>query len=66
MRGGTDGSRLSELGLPTPNIFTGGHDYHSRFEWNTVQNLETSLAYVKQLVRTWAEQGAGNTGGERA
>ncbi len=59
VRGGTDGSRLSELGLPTPNIFTGGHDYHSRFEWNTVQNLEISLAYVKQLVRTWAEHGGG-------
>ena len=57
VRGGTDGSRLSELGLPTPNIFTGGHDYHSRFEWNTVQNLETSVAYVKQLIRYWAEHG---------
>ncbi len=57
VRGGTDGSRLSEMGLPTPNIFTGGHDYHSRFEWNTVQNLETSVAYVKQLVRYWAEHG---------
>ena len=57
VRGGTDGSRLSEMGLPTPNIFTGGHDYHSRFEWNTVQNLEASLAYVKGLVRYWAEHG---------
>ncbi|MEM7353963.1 MAG: peptidase T [Acidobacteriota bacterium] len=57
VRGGTDGSMLSERGLPTPNIFTGGHDYHSRFEWNTVQNLEASLAYVKQLIRYWAEHG---------
>jgi tripeptide aminopeptidase len=57
VRGGTDGSRMSEMGLPTPNIFNGGHDYHSRFEWNTVQNLELSLAYVKQLVRYWAEHG---------
>ncbi len=57
VRGGTDGSRLSEMGLPTPNVFTGGHDYHSRFEWNTVQNLEASLAYVKRLVRYWAEHG---------
>ena len=57
VRGGTDGSRLSEMGLPTPNLFTGGHDYHSRFEWNTVQNLEASLAYVKLLVRYWAEHG---------
>ena len=57
VRGGTDGSMLSERGLPTPNIFTGGHDYHSRFEWNTVQNLEASLAYVKGLLRYWAEHG---------
>lgn len=58
IRGGTDGSRLSELGLPTPNLFTGGHDYHSRFEWNTVQNLEISVRYLKELIRHWAEHGA--------
>ncbi len=57
VRGGTDGSRLSERGLPTPNIFNGGHDYHSKFEWNTVQNLELSLAYTKALVRYWSENG---------
>ena len=57
VRGGTDGARLSEMGIPTPNLFTGGHDFHSRFEWNTVQNLETSLAFVKTLVRHWGEHG---------
>jgi tripeptide aminopeptidase len=57
IRGGTDGSRLSELGLPTPNVFNGGHDYHSRFEWNTVQNLERSLRYTTALVQYWAEHG---------
>ncbi len=57
VRGGTDGSRLSERGLPTPNIFNGGHDYHSKFEWNTVQNLELSLAYTKALLAYWAENG---------
>jgi tripeptide aminopeptidase len=57
VRGGTDGSRLSEMGLPTPNVFTGGHDFHSRFEWNTVQNLEAALAFVKGLVGYWAEHG---------
>lgn len=57
VRGGTDGSRLSEMGLPTPNVFTGGQDFHSRFEWNSVQNLEASLAYVKGLVAYWAEHG---------
>jgi len=54
VRGGTDGARLSEKGLPTPNVFTGGHDFHSRFEWNTVQNLETTLAYLKHLMAAWA------------
>ena len=33
IRGGTDGSRLTELGIPTPNIFTGAHEFHSRNEW---------------------------------
>lgn len=53
IRGGTDGARLSEKGIPTPNVFTGGHDFHSRTEWNTVQNLERSLAYTHALVRAW-------------
>lgn len=55
IRGGTDGSRLSELGLPTPNVFNGGYDYHSCFEWNTVQNLERSLAYTKALMEQWGQ-----------
>ena len=58
VRGGTDGARLSEKGIPCPNVFTGGHDFHSRFEWNTVQNLERSLAYTKALVQTWGADGA--------
>jgi tripeptide aminopeptidase len=57
VRGGTDGARLSEAGIPTPNLFTGGHDFHSRFEWNTVQNLQTSLDFVKALVRHWGAHG---------
>lgn len=57
VRGGTDGSRLSEMGIPTPNVFTGGYDFHSRFEWNTVQNLETALRYTKALVQHWGEHG---------
>lgn len=58
VRGGTDGARLSERGIPTPNLFTGGHDFHSRFEWNTVENLITTLGFVKALVRTWGAHGA--------
>lgn len=57
VRGGTDGARLSEMGIPTPNIFNGGQDYHSRFEWNTVENLEQSLAFTRALVRYWGEHG---------
>lgn len=57
VRGGTDGARLSEKGLPTPNLFNGGMDYHSCFEWNTVQNLERTLDFVKHLLRTWADRG---------
>ncbi len=58
VRGGTDGAKLSELGLPTPNIFNGGHDYHSVLEWNSVQNLEHSLAYLKTLLTFWAHHGS--------
>jgi tripeptide aminopeptidase len=54
VRGGTDGARLSERGIPTPNIFNGGHDYHSVLEWNSVENLEHSLAYLKSLMACWA------------
>ena len=54
IRGGTDGARLSERGIPTPNVFTGGHEFHSVFEWNTVQNLERALDYTLALVRAWA------------
>ena len=53
IRGGTDGARLSALGIPTPNVFTGGHEFHSRREWNTVQNLERCLAYTHALVAAW-------------
>lgn len=56
IRGGTDGARLSAMGLPTPNIFTGGHQFHSVREWNTVQNLERALAYTQTLVHCWAKE----------
>lgn len=57
VRGGTDGARLSEMGLPTPNIFNGGHDYHSCFEWNTVQSLERARTYTEHLLRYWGKNG---------
>ena len=55
IRGGTDGSRLTEMGLPTPNLFTGGQKYHSRREWASVQDMATAAAMVVELVRVWGE-----------
>lgn len=54
-RGGTDGSRLTEKGLPTPNIFAGGHEFHSRREWVCVHDLGAAAATVVHLAQVWAE-----------
>ena len=53
VRGGTDGSRLSEMGLPTPNIFTGGHEYHSVREWASVHDMASAAATVVRLAEVW-------------
>jgi tripeptide aminopeptidase len=53
VRGGTDGSRLSEMGLPTPNIFTGGHEYHSVREWASLQDMAAAAATVVRLAEVW-------------
>ena len=42
IRGGTDGSRLTEMGIPTPNIFTGGHNFHSRYEWASLNQMSAA------------------------
>ncbi|HEY2354287.1 MAG TPA: peptidase T [Gaiellaceae bacterium] len=55
IRGGTDGSALTEMGLPTPNIFTGGHDYHSVREWICVEDMGLAAATLVELVKVWAE-----------
>ncbi len=54
IRGGTDGSVLSARGLPTPNIFTGGHEYHSVREWASVQDMASASAVVVRLAEAWA------------
>jgi tripeptide aminopeptidase len=54
IRGGTDGSRLSAMGLPTPNIFTGGHAYHSVREWASLQDMAAAAAVIVHLARAWA------------
>jgi tripeptide aminopeptidase len=55
IRGGTDGSALTEMGLPTPNIFTGGHDAHSEREWICVEDMGLAAATIVELARIWAE-----------
>ena len=55
IRGGTDGSRLTEMGIPTPNVFTGGHNFHSRSEWASLNQMEASTKTVIELVKLWAE-----------
>jgi tripeptide aminopeptidase len=57
IRGGTDGARLSEKGLPTPNLFTGGQSYHSRREWASVQDMAAAAATAVELARVWRENG---------
>ena len=57
IRGGTDGSRLSEMGLPTPNIFTGGYEYHSVREWASVQDMAAAAAVVVRLAEVWSQDG---------
>ncbi len=56
IRGGTDGARLSHLGLPTPNLFTGGQHYHSVREWASVQDMGAAAATVVELLRVWGER----------
>lgn len=56
IRGGTDGSILSEMGLPTPNLFTGQHNFHSRLEWISAQDLERSVETCLELVKVWEEK----------
>jgi len=56
IRGGTDGAVLTEMGLPCPNLFTGGMNYHSRTEWASAQWMEKAVEVGLHLVRRWADQ----------
>ncbi len=58
IRGGTDGSRLTEAGLPTPNIFTGGKNYHGKTEWVSLWGMESSVQTVIHLAQVWVEKSA--------
>ena len=55
IRGGTDGSRLTAMGLPTPNVFGGGQNFHGPTEWLSVEGLEKSLETVRHLLAVWVE-----------
>jgi tripeptide aminopeptidase len=53
IRGGTDGARLAQMGIPTPNIFTGGRNAHSRLEWASVSDMTAASRVVIELVKLW-------------
>lgn len=57
IRGGTDGSRLSFMGLPTPNIFAGEHSFHSQLEWIAVQDMEMAVRVIVEIARVWEKNG---------
>lgn len=54
IRGGTDGARLAELGVPAPNLFTGGHNYHSRYEWAALDAMVDAARLVEHIILHWA------------
>jgi tripeptide aminopeptidase len=54
IRGGTDGSRLTEMGLPTPNIFAGGHNFHGPYEWIALPAMVRATSTIIHLVQKWA------------
>jgi tripeptide aminopeptidase len=56
IRGGTDGAWLSFMGLPTPNLFAGEHNFHSRLEWVSAQDMDRAAAVIVELCRVWEEQ----------
>ena len=55
IRGGTDGARLSFKGLPTPNLFAGEHNIHSRLEWTSVQDMDKAVEVIVEICRSWAD-----------
>jgi tripeptide aminopeptidase len=56
IRGGTDGSRLSFMGLPTPNIFAGEHSFHSQLEWVAIQDMEMAVKAIVEIAKVWEEK----------
>jgi len=56
IRGGTDGSRLCFMGLPTPNLFAGEHNFHSRSEWVSIRDMHKAVEVVVEVARVWEER----------
>lgn len=56
IRGGTDGSRLSFMGLPCPNIFAGGHAFHGKQEWVSVQDMQKAVLTIMMIAKIWEEK----------
>lgn len=56
IRGGTDGSQLSYMGLPTPNLFTGGENYHGRYEYVSVDNMEKAVNTILEIVKLYEQK----------
>ncbi len=56
IRGGTDGSRLCFMGLPTPNIFAGEHSFHSKLEWVSIQDMEVVVKIIVEIAKIWEEK----------
>ena len=54
IRGGTDGSRLSFMGIPCPNLYTGGHNYHGRFEYACVESMESMVKVIQSIAGIYA------------
>jgi tripeptide aminopeptidase len=65
IRGGTDGSRLSFMGLPTPNLFAGEHNFHSRLEWVSAQDMDKAVEVIVKLCEVWGREGTEGTVSQR-
>jgi len=65
IRGGTDGSRLSFMGLPTPNLFAGEHNFHSRLEWVSAQDMDKAVDVIVKLSEIWGAEGTEKTDSQR-
>ncbi len=61
IRGGTDGSRLSFMGLPTPNLFAGEHNFHSRLEWVSTYDMQKAVEVIIELCKIWEERTPGRS-----